>query len=215
MRSFLTLLSICVFGAVACSNDTAAPNLADLSSDEATAPAGVEQTDDGVTFAVDGAVASAEASGTADEVVAMLSDGLLTFDEYESAMLRTFECANQAGVEVVELGVTDDDGYPQVNYAVPVQAEGMTEAETEQAFADCYTTYGLAVDSKWQVGNSENSRPGVLEAKIAALAECLDANGVPTAATEDIQDLPALERAADDLFREEGVNCMEESGLLD
>ncbi len=171
----------------------------------------------GVTFDAAGFSAAAEANGASATQLALFEDGVLTFAEYELALLDTFDCARAAGVEVVEQGVQQtSDGYPRLSYLVPMESGGLDAEATAASFESCYLQHGRSADIAWQLGNDPDNQSGVFEAKLDALAECLDANGVPTAPGSISQEnLPEAMAASERIVSEGGPSCVIESGIVD
>jgi len=174
-----------------------------------------EASSEGVTFDAAGLVASAEAREASPEQVEYLRDGLLTFAEYERAIQESLGCAIDRGIPVVELGVKQDsDGFPRVDYAVPSEVEGLSEDEVLEIFDSCYAAHAGIVDGIWQIGNSSNADPEVFRSRLAALAACLNENGVPTAEGGVTNDnLDQAITAAIELSGGGGPDCVQIAGL--
>jgi len=175
----------------------------------------LQPTDDGVAFDAAGVTAAAEANKASRRQIGYLEDGLLTFAEYEAAIQTAIACAQDIGVDVVELGVRQHrHGYPLVDYAVPTGSNGLSEKETLARFDSCYDEHAGSVDAYWQLGHDPDTQPGEFDASLEVLGRCLNENGVPTAPGAITPDnLPEALDAVDRILGDGGPNCMIEAGL--
>ena len=82
------------------------------------------------------------------DVAAALSDGTVTYDEYESAYRSFVACMNEGGFEVIE---HDPDANGVINYSVSndAVAAGVDEA--------CYDEHYGPVDQAFQIAHEDTS----------------------------------------------------------
>ena len=102
-----------------------------------------------------GLLEEARRAGADPAQIAALEDVEVTFAEYESAMLRAFECIRASGIEVVELGIDDGEGFPLIDYAIAATAPGLSEDEVLDEADGCMTRFSRYVDMAWQVYSTE------------------------------------------------------------
>lgn len=106
--------------------------------------------------------------------LALLADGELTFDEYESAVLATVQCLKEAGLTMVDTPRLDLSG---TRYVFGYFA-GRDDEEFDRSraiFGDCYTLHQAVVDREW--GRLTAPPEGRLQDALAALANCLELAG--------------------------------------
>lgn len=106
-----------------------------------------------------------------------LTDGVVTWDEHEAAILDVAACARSAGVSVVVNGARGKRPTT-VGFTAPT----LEQAEVARGQLDaCKQQYLDAVDSVWLAQNRPSAEQ---EAAIERwLAECLTEQGVPAQAT--------------------------------
>jgi len=159
--------------------------------------------DDDVVFEPAGRVAAARKAGASKAQVALLADGLLTFAEYEQAVLAMVACSRKEGVEVVVLGVDRSGGYSLVNYAIPAEAAGMTEQDVLAKVDGCGANHSTNIEIIWQLAHSRTDE------KFEKLYQCLEVNGVDFIEGE----LREAMNAAVELLESGGANCVSEAGF--
>jgi hypothetical protein len=159
--------------------------------------------DDDVVFEPAGRVAAAREAGASEAQVALLADGLLTFAEYEQAVLAMVACSRLEGVEVVALGIDRSGGYPVVNYAIPAEVAGMTEQVVLAKVDGCAATHSANTEIIWQLGHSRTDE------KFEKLYQCLEANGVEFIEGE----LSEAMQAAVELLDSGGADCLGDAGF--
>ena len=157
--------------------------------------------------AVAGAVAltscigGADRGGSADYVfqptiseyeAPLLSDGVVTFAEYEEAVLATVACLRQSGV--VASDPTLDQAGRIFVYSYEVSESESETLEDAQARADavystCFTTYEDDLQNTWLRQTEPDSEERA--ALVAELLRCLEREGlsVPSDSSGDIRDL--------------------------
>lgn len=148
-------------------------------------------------------------AGAGPEQIAVLADGVVTYDEYEQSLERAFACMRDAG--------------STVNVSAPKQLNGVTvlpftfsaadDAQRDAADA-CFLRHAEFVDTYWQVGSPdavafEERRSAAL---LPALRECLDEHGVDWAEDETFEDLvsKSVTKPSDPVQ----FNCMAEIGYM-
>ncbi len=192
------LALICI-GLVSC---TPATDVSSPVSGVSQGPAFGLDSDGDVVFAPAGLVAAARAAGASAEQVALLEDGEVTFAEYEGAILAMVECARQEAIEVVVLGVDETGGFPRVNYAIPAEAPGLTEAEILSSVDGCGRFHSERVEAVWQLGHGDGA------ARLAKMVACLRSNDMDVS-TSDVQEVL---KAVDELIAAGGPNCADLTG---
>ncbi len=134
----------------------------------------------------------------------ILSDGVVTFAEYERAVFRTVQCLRELGYEVdgPELGARG----LFYDYWVTVGPEG--SAATSEAQDRCDEEYLRSVAFAWA---RQNELTGAeLEAELERLRACLGEAGVEVAADATVEDLIELVDGVDD----EAFGCYLESPVF-
>jgi predicted dehydrogenase len=126
-----------------------------------------------------GATTDAPGSQT-DFQEAALADGVVTFAEYERAMLATIECLRDGGVEVTDATPVPGDRLTFEFYSGDDDREAV-----RAAYQDCYERFAVAIDRAWATANAPTEEE--LQEARQALAECLRDAG------EDVPEQPALE----------------------
>jgi hypothetical protein len=159
--------------------------------------------DDDVVFEPAGRVAAAREAGASEAQVALLADGLLTFAEYEQAVLAMVACSREEGVEVVALGTDRSGGYPRVNYAIPAEAPGMTEQDVLAKVDGCGATHSTNTEIIWQLAHSRTDE------KFEKLYQCLETNGVEFIEGERAEAM----QAAVELLESGGADCLGDAGF--
>lgn len=142
-------------------------------------------------------VTAARAAGASAEQIALLDDGEVTFAEYEAAILAMVECARQKAIEVVVLGVDESEGFPRINYAIPADVPGMTEADILSSVDQCGRLHSERVEAVWQLGHGDGA------ARLAKMTACLKANDVDVSTSDPQEVLKAI----DELIEAGGPNC--------
>lgn len=122
----------------------------------------------------------AEAGKTSAFQQALLSDGLLTYAEYESAVLATVQCLRDRGIEIVT------EPHPAPGEVIVFEFGGSTSFSGESAVREneaarlsyeaCYHEHQDVVDLAWARQHEVDER--TLERARAALRSCLEEAGV-------------------------------------
>lgn len=198
------LLGVVVFTVLltSCGNDSEVANL-DL-----------RLADGAVQFNPETAVAAATDFGAEDAQLSLLSDGSLSFVEVEQANERAFGCVESFGVEVDRLGISNDRGFPFVNYGIPVEVE----AEWDK----CDVAESKYVNGLWQQGNTISdplADAADRRERVRQFAECVNTNGDIIVDIEAVVDgsisVQTIAGEADRLFEEDIVDCYTLSGLIE
>ncbi|NNH07791.1 hypothetical protein [Cellulomonas fimi] len=131
----------------------------------------------------------AEQAEVGAEQMAILEDGDVTYDEYETAMNRAFECMRTAGFAVTVTGTNRQNGTTVLDFSVQgttSDTDLATQAGRSRQEA-CYVEEARFVDAFWQTASDEvvafeERRASALE---PLLRECLASAGadVPTDAS--------------------------------
>lgn len=157
---------------------------------------------------------AARAAGADASQVEILEDGTVTYDEYESAMNRSFECMRERGFEVRVKGTVPSNGVTLLDYEVEGTSSG-TDLESESARAlieECRTTWSAEVDRFWQVSSPDAI--AYSERRDAAvkpiMRACLEEHDVDL--PDDATMLDMIHAATDLQSRDEGADCITESG---
>ncbi len=121
------------------------------------------------------AQAGAAESGADPEQIAVLADGVVTYDEYEQSLTRAFACMREAGATVSVQQPKQQNGATVIAYQV-----GANGNAVERAADACYRLHAEFVEGYWQIGSPdviafEERRTAAL---LPALRDCLDQHGV-------------------------------------
>ena len=127
------------------------------------------------TGPVDIATQARQAKDVDPEQVAVFDDGDVTYEEYEAAMNRSFECMRDAGLRVNVVGTKTQNGVTVLNYTVSGTTTGTDLAGPAGRGLNegCYARAARYVDSYWQV--SSDDAVAYFERRAAALAPPLRA----------------------------------------
>lgn len=125
-------------------------------------------------------------SGADPEQIAVLADGVVTYDEYEQSLTRAFACMREAGATVNVQQPKQQNGTT----VIPFQTGAGGDA-VDRAVDDCYRLKASYVDSYWQIGTPEvvafeERRTAAL---LPAMRDCLDKYGIDWAEDETFDDL--------------------------
>lgn len=146
---------------------------------------------------LDAFLAAAEDVGLADEQVASMSDGTVTFAEHEELTRLTLSCMEDAGLATVNNGVRFSEGVDVVTFAFSEGSE-LTELEGLQLADACQRDYLLTATDlyRMQFGWTEEEAIARQNANFIAFARCLDesgVSGVPPVQTDDDLTAEAVE----------------------
>ncbi|HDL42290.1 MAG TPA: hypothetical protein ENG98_04675 [Actinobacteria bacterium] len=135
-------------------------------------------------------------ASTTDFQKEILSDGEVTIDELEKAVLATVQCMGESGVPVTDFEFDSESG--EWGMSVAAGEVPRTEAELEALDAiesRCMNEYSIAVGSVF--GFQNQPTPEELSAELARTAQCMREKGfeVPEGATREVmQDLVGADR---------------------
>jgi hypothetical protein len=104
----------------------------------------------------------------------LLSDGVLTFDEYETAVLATVQCLAEAGVRIVSEPHLDLSGTRYV-YQYFAGSNDVEFEEIRSTWIECYTLHQAVVDGEWARYTAPPE--GRLRDALLALETCLAESG--------------------------------------
>lgn len=178
-----------------------------------TAPAGGSRSPADVAAE---AVEHLRAVGADPSQVEILQDGVVTFEEYEAAMLRSLDCIRDLGYDVRVKGTKPSDGVEVLDFEVwPTSPELEFDNEEAVAAVDaCHETWSAEVDAFWQV-----SSPGAIafaerrDAAVGpALRACLEDHGVTVAEGATMHDM--ILASGDLQSRDPDVDCLDGSGYF-
>lgn len=162
------------------------------------------------------AVENARAAGADPSQIEILQDGVVTFEEYEAAMLRSLECMRGHGFDVRVNGTKPSDGVEVLDFEVrPTSPE--LEFSNEDAVAkveECRDVWSAEVDAFWQVWSPD--AVAFAERRDAAVAPamraCLEEHGVTVADDATMRDM--ILASTDLQSKDADVDCVDESGYL-
>ena len=101
--------------------------------------------------------------GPSAEQAAALEDGVVTREEYEAGFRRFEACMTELGIELLDVDMN----------APVLSASYLTQGTVEEE--NCFYAEFGQIDTSWQIENNDHS------VDVAALASCLEANGVKPA----------------------------------
>lgn len=108
-------------------------------------PAGAEVLDgvgfDGEVDDLPALVRSAEDAGLAPEQIAALSDGRVTFAEYQALMSSGRDCAHRDGVDLVLLPPRQDPNTTVTRIELAIPADDARQPTIDRVVADCLTRH--------------------------------------------------------------------------
>lgn len=116
-----------------------------------------------------------------DGVEQALSDGKVTFSEYETAFLSFQDCMLSRGAELTNVELN-----PTIQlYTFEVQESAVTSGVEDE----CYIPHFAAIDQAWQL-SADRPKPGYESMSVVdVLTECLESNGATVGADITVDDL--------------------------
>lgn len=90
----------------------------------------------------------AKDAGASEAQLDALSDGKVTFDEYEDAIHVYLDCLREAGMTVEGGDEVDTTGRLQYGYSGP--APGLSVEQSEAIADECYATHSEFADQAYQ-----------------------------------------------------------------
>ncbi|GIG41346.1 hypothetical protein [Cellulomonas phragmiteti] len=176
----------------------------------ACAPTGADAAPDGAMRVLE----SARQEGAGSGQIALLEDGDVSYDEYETAMNRAFECMRDAGLAVSVAGTQRQNGTTVIKYTVQGTTAGtdLAGAAGKSLQDDCYLTEARFVDMYWQTQSPDalawaSRRAAALE---PLLRECLVTDGADVSADASFEEL--INAASDRTQLNSTSDCMGEIG---
>jgi hypothetical protein len=113
----------------------------------------------------------------------LLSDGILTFSEYESAVFAAVHCEQDAGLQIIAYPIPGQPGRPgpeltsrgEYQY-LPVAPEGSDSAQLHKAFDECERNFDGSVRQLW----AEHVAPTEKDMQVArdTISQCLRDHGI-------------------------------------
>lgn len=123
-------------------------------------------------------IAVADPEVLSPELVLAVSDGLVTFEEYEAGFLRFQDCVTNLGFPVNE--VVFDEARQLFSYIIPDGGDPTGEVN------GCYESQFGEVDANWQI-SPDRPRAGYESMSIQEIIiECLQLEGAETSETEGL-----------------------------
>jgi len=134
----------------------------------------------------------------------ILRDGVVTFDEYERAVLATIACLRDAGVEVIDIRPSDDGTSIDFTYG-GVPDEGADALE--EVFNRCWDRHVSYVADLYSIQNARS--PSETAEHVRQAARCMRAAGMevpPEVSYQGLFDLVPSDP-------EPALRCLREAGL--
>ncbi len=134
----------------------------------------------------------------------MLEDGIVSFPEYESAILATIGCLQDAGIAVTEIARSPDGETIEYTYG------GVPESELDaldDTYDRCRNEHSVYVEELYSVQNAESNEQ--YQERLASAHACIGELGIDLPESSTLADLVDL-IAADPV----GVSeCLESAGF--
>lgn len=132
--------------------------------------------------------------GADDVQIAALTDGTVTFEEYETAFSRYSSCVASAGGAIEGAKLAVQEGVRQFHYTIvsPMTADGLgVDEAADQLVQDCNGRHYEGIDIWWQTDNPHAI--AYRERRAAALQkpmfDCLTEAGLRMPATSTLDEL--------------------------
>jgi len=169
--------------------------------------------EDAAVDPVAAAASSLRAAGADQSQIDVFTDGSVTYEEYESAMNRAFDCQRELGATVTVIGTKMSGGVTVLDYTLQPSDAAM------DALDECYTTFAGGVDAYWQASSptavSFADRRAV--ALLQPLRDCLSRHDVDWSEDESFNDLRsrAIVGIGADSSDPDGYDCLNEIQYAD
>lgn len=137
---------------------------------------------------VEALVESARQIGLDDQQVAAMADGSVTFAEHESLVRNGLQCMRDAGLDVVELGLTvSQAGVDTVRYAFSGGPSGISDDEALLRATRCEQLHFIPATVLYEAefGLSEEEQQRKIDSAFVRFGRCLEEAG--------LTDLPDLD----------------------
>jgi hypothetical protein len=134
-------------------------------------------------------------SDASPEQAAALADGVLTFQEYEAAVLATVQCFREKGLSLYQEPALD--ALRNYAYSVFLPNEGIQEAE--RSMKDCEREHFNAVAMAWASYKAPNEAE-ILQQARDALGECIRARGQDAPEHPGVGELSSLIENVPDIY---------------
>lgn len=157
-----------------------------------------------------GVIDAAREGGASEEQIAVLESGEIAFADYERAVANTLACLREAGIDVVGGDVTEQRGFPEIQYSFAGSSPGRSDEQTLALADECMNRHSLFIEAEYQTS------PVALEALEerftpyrALMVDCIRENG---GEVDDDAAREAVLLAAFATQEASGVDCLVESG---
>lgn len=171
-------------------------------SGEANTPSWSDQLDDLAEVATE--------QGSSEDQIRNLEEGNVDFETYQASVQRTFDCIESAGIHVIGKNVTEERGYPRINYSYAANSEGRSASETDALTQECITQHSKFIEAAY------NDSPKVqevldqhFESYRVSVLECLAEQGMDV---DEDASRTEIQRVNVDLMTTKSVDCVSESG---
>ena len=141
-----------------------------------------------------------------EEQLAILDDGEVTFEEYESAVARSLACMEDAGIAVQGPRKVEDRGFTELNYSHSASSPGRTDEETLAVSDACLHEHSMIVELIYQTSpTAVESQDELFEQTRESTITCVNEHGgdLDSDATRD-----EVQRSAAELLANQRVNCL-------
>ncbi len=96
-------------------------------------------------------VQTAKDGGASEAQLAALSDGKVTFPEYEDAVNLALDCLRTAGIDVIGGDVVNTRGFPEIDYSYAANAPGLSVEQTDVISQACLAQNSQFVETSYQL----------------------------------------------------------------
>jgi len=162
-----------------------------------------------VSTPLEASAAEARAARVDDDQLELLESGTVTYEDYELAMNRAYDCMREAGVTV------DIKGVKKYHGVTVLDATTQTADGDPAISDDCYLRHARYVDAYWQVSSPDaiayaDRRADALK---PLLRDCLTERGIDWPKDASFEELGNL--AFDPAAAPDETNCLDEIGYSD
>lgn len=99
-------------------------------------------------------VQEARDGGASETQLAALSDGKVTFTEYQDAVNASLDCLRAAGIDVIGVDVVNTRGFPEIDYSYAATAPGLSVDQTDVISQACLAKNSQFVEISYQLDTS-------------------------------------------------------------
>ena len=159
--------------------------------------------------ALPGIVEEAQAAGASEEQLAVLTEGDVSFADYERALHTTFECMRSHGLEVLEEPPSDRGGVMLISYSWGPGS--VAEAQAKELGDGCLNEHSLFVEQVYQTQPSTiEAVEAAYESKRSKIVACIRDNG---GTIDEDADRQTAQTASWAVLDASGVDCFATAGL--